>query len=96
MRPIARGIAQSVDRAYTDAQITTHLGFLEGALAGREFFVDTLSGADVMLSFPIEAAKARVGLAPYPNLSAWLARVEARPAYRRAAERGGDGPLPSG
>jgi glutathione S-transferase len=89
VRPIAKGIAASVDKAFTDAQITTHLGFLDGELASRDYFVDTLSGADVMLSFPIEAAKARVGLDKYPRLDAWLGRIRARAPFQRALEKGG-------
>jgi glutathione S-transferase len=43
------------------------------------------------MSFPLEAAAARGGLdaATYPKLSAFLERIHARPAYRRALEQGG-------
>lgn len=71
--------------------IDVHLDYLERELANREWFVgDDLTAADIMLSFPLEAARARAGLdASRPNLTAWLARVHARPAYQRALERGG-------
>jgi glutathione S-transferase len=53
--------------------------------AGAEF-----TAADIQLSFPLEASAARGGLgANYPQLSAFLDRIHARPAYRRALERGG-------
>jgi glutathione S-transferase len=43
------------------------------------------------MSFPLEAAGARGGLdGQYPNLVAFLDRIHARPAYRRALERGGE------
>ena len=43
------------------------------------------------MSFPLEAAASRGGLdAKYPNLTDFLARIHARPAYRRALERGGE------
>jgi glutathione S-transferase len=43
-----------------------------------------------MLSFPIEAAKARAGLDhSRPGLMAFLARIHARPAYQRALDKGG-------
>jgi hypothetical protein len=43
-----------------------------------------------MMSFPVEAAAVRANLASdYPRLHAFLDRVHARPAYRRALERGG-------
>ena len=71
--------------------IDNHLDYLERELAGRDWFVgDDLTAADIMLSFPLEAARARAGLgASRPNLTAWLARIHARPAYQRALERGG-------
>ena len=46
--------------------------------------------ADIQMSFPIEAAAARVGFAGrLPKLKAFVERVQARPAYKRALERGG-------
>ena len=49
------------------------------------------SAADIMMSFPLEAAAARGGLtaATHPKLSDFLSRIHARPAYQRALERGG-------
>ena len=43
------------------------------------------------MSFPLEAAAARAGLdaSRQPKLVAFLDRIHARPAYRRALERGG-------
>ena len=42
------------------------------------------------MSFPLEAAAARGGLdSKWPNLTAFLDRIHARPAYKRALERGG-------
>lgn len=68
-----------------------HLAWLESELATRDWFAgDDFSAADVMMSFPLEAARTRAGLdARYPNLLAWLDRIHARPAYRRALEVGG-------
>ena len=71
--------------------IDVHLDYLERELSGREWFVgDELTAADIMLSFPLEAARQRAGLdASRPKLIAWLDRIHARPAYARALERGG-------
>jgi glutathione S-transferase len=61
---------------------------MENALGGRAFFVgDELTGADVQLLFPLEAAGAR--LDPYPGLVKYRARMQARPAYQRGVEKGG-------
>lgn len=78
-------------QARIQPMIDVHLDYLERELDGPDWFVgDRLTAADVMLSFPLEAARSRAGLgATRPNLTAWLQRIHARPAYRRALERGG-------
>jgi len=92
VKPIARGIADKVDRTFTDPQLKLHLDYLDAELGEREWFVgDSLSAADIQLSFPLEAFAARGGLgSSYPRLGAFLQRIHARPAYRRALERGGE------
>jgi glutathione S-transferase len=73
-----------------DSEIANHLGYVEGALKGREFFIGTsLTGADIQMSFVAEMAKIFRKLEPYPNLSAWLTRLHARPAFQRSVEKGG-------
>lgn len=67
-----------------------HLDWLDTELAGRPWFAgDDFSAADVMMSFPIEAARARAGAETRLNLMDWLERCHARPAYARALARGG-------
>jgi len=73
-----------------DSEIANHLGYVDGALRGREFFVGgALTGADVQMSFVGEMAKVFNKLAPYPELAAWLSRMHARPAFQRSVEKGG-------
>ena len=71
-----------------DSEIANHLGFVDASLEGREWLVgNDLTGADIQMSFVGEAAR---GLrSAYPNIDAWVKRFQARPAYRRALERGG-------
>ncbi len=90
-KPIARGIAQKVKSSYVMPQIVQHLDYLEAELGKSAWFAgEQFTAADIQLSFVLEAAAARGGLgAQYPNLTAWLARIHARPAYQRALERGG-------
>ena len=92
IRPISSKIADQVDRAFTDPQIATHFGFIDGHLADHEWFGgSTISAADIQMSFPLEAARTRaVKAGEYPHIDAWLKRIHARPAYLRALEAGGD------
>jgi glutathione S-transferase len=72
-----------------ESEIANHLGYVEGALKGREFFVGkSLTGADIQMSFVAEMAKVFDKLGSYPGLGAWLARMHARPAFQRSVEKG--------
>lgn len=73
-----------------ESEIANHLGYMESAIAGRAFLVgDSLTGADIQISFTSEAAHARGALAPYPELTRHMHAMQARPAYKRGLEKGG-------
>jgi glutathione S-transferase len=71
--------------------LDTHLDWLESELGTRDWFAgDEFTAADIMMSFPLEASRARGGLDERrPNLTDWLERIHARPAYGEALSRGG-------
>ncbi|MBN8488133.1 MAG: glutathione S-transferase [Burkholderiales bacterium] len=91
VKPVARGIAAKVLGSFVEPNLRAQLDFMEAELAGRDWFAgDEFSAADIQMSFPVEAAAQRAGLdASRPRLMDWLHRIHARPAYRRALERGG-------
>ena len=76
---------------FVRSQLDLHLNYQESELEGREWFAGPkFTAADVMMSFPLEAAVARAGLdTQRPRLWGFLQRIHARPAYARAIERGG-------
>lgn len=78
-------------RAPLQGMFDQHLDWLESELSGRPWFAgDTFTAADIMMSFPLEAARHRAGLdASRPALVSWLDRIHARPAYAAALSRGG-------
>lgn len=88
---MARKIAGSVQESFIGPQLKLHLDFLESELASRPWFAGTeFTAADVQMSFPLEAARARAGLdAGRPRLMDFLGRIHARDAYQRALQRGG-------
>jgi glutathione S-transferase len=90
-KPIARGIAHKVKSSYILPQIAQHLAYLEAELARSPWFAGPeFSGADIQISFVLEAAASRGGLGDrYPRLMDFLNRIHARAAYQRALERGG-------
>ena len=92
VKPVAKGISAKVKSSFIEPQLKQHLDYLEGELGESDWFAgDAFSGADIQLSFVLEAAAARGGLdASRPRLMDFLQRIHARPAYRRALERGGE------
>ncbi len=73
-----------------ESEIANHLGYIEGALGSRPFFIGpSLTGADIQMSFVAEVARSFGKLAAYPNFAAWLTRMHARPAFQRSVEKGG-------
>jgi glutathione S-transferase len=74
-----------------ESEIANHDGYVEGWLEGRQFFVgDSLTGADIAMSFVAEVARAQRKLEAYPGFNAWLDRMHTRPAWKRALEKGGE------
>jgi len=77
-------------RPRIDSEIANHMTYMSAALDGHEFLVGkSLTGADIQVTFVLEAADASGLLKPYPHLVSYLARMQARPAYKRAIEKGG-------
>jgi glutathione S-transferase len=90
-KPIAKAISGQVKSSFILPQINTQLDFMEAELGKSRWFAgEEFSGADIQMSFPIEAAAARGGLdASRPRLMAYLERIHERPAYQRALAKGG-------
>ncbi len=79
---VAKRIQPMIDR---------HLDYVESELAQRPWFAgDAMTAADIMMSFPLEAARSRAGLdGSRPATTAWLDKVHARPGYQAALAKGG-------
>jgi glutathione S-transferase len=91
LRGLVKQITGKAMAGFVTPQMTLHMNYWESELAKRAWFAGgEFSAADVMMSFPVEAAAARAdALNGRPQLGAWLQRIHARPAYQRALERGG-------
>lgn len=90
IRPIAKLIADRAMSGFVGPQVKLHLNHMNAELGARPWFVGKkFTAADIQMSFPIEAAGSRGGLAAFPHLQAFLEKIHARPAYQRALEKGG-------
>jgi glutathione S-transferase len=91
IKPIARGITGKVRAGYLDANVDLNLRFMESSLEGQDWFCGPdFTAADIQMSFAAEAAAVRSDLGETcPRLADFLERIQARPAYVAALERGG-------
>lgn len=94
IKPITGMIAGRVDSMFLQPNFKTHFSFLESQISsspnGGEYLCGKeLSGADILLSFPLIAARGRAGLNPdkYPKLCAYIDRLQERDAHKRAVEK---------
>lgn len=91
VRPIARKLCGTVLAKLIEPNVVSALAFMEQHLSQHTWFAgEQLSIADFQMSFAVEAALTRgTDTAPYPHVRAWRDRMNARPAYQRALQRGG-------
>jgi glutathione S-transferase len=88
---IARRIAATVTHAFIAPNLKRHFDYIEAELNSHTWFAgEEFTAADIQMSFPLEIAVPRAGLsASRPKSIAFLERIRARDAYKRALERGG-------
>lgn len=90
MRPLVKGVASKAEAAFVDPRLKEHIGFWEASLAPTGWFAGSdFTAADIIMSFPLEAASNRAGAGDYPNISGFLTRIHERPAYKTALQKGG-------
>ena len=91
VKPIARKLCGTVIGKLIEPNVVGGLAYMEQELAKHTWFAgEAISLADFQMSFAVEAALSRgTDTTPYPHVRAWRERVNARPAYQRALQRGG-------
>lgn len=91
IKPVAKGIADKVRKGYLTQNVRRNLDFMDKTLSHSTWFCgDSFTAADIQMSFALEAAAVRTNLKDdYPHLAACLERMQARPAYQAALEKGG-------
>lgn len=90
-KPIARAIAKKTKAGFIDPNVDRNATYVEAELGRSEWFAGSeFTAADIQMSFPVEALVARGRNVDRPNMKRFLERIHARPAYKRALERGGE------
>ena len=91
IKQIVKVVTGKVRDFYLTPSLTSMLSYIEETLGRSKYFAgEQLTGADIMMSFPLEAAmeRANVGI-ELPNIAKWLEGIHSRPAYKAAIEKGG-------
>jgi len=83
----ARLEAQEAAARTAEDALRRHWRRLDGQLAGREFFFDALTVADIAMFMTVLFAQRLHGprLDEFPALAGWYERLSARPAFARVA-----------
>ncbi|RDW71237.1 hypothetical protein BP6252_07800 [Coleophoma cylindrospora] len=94
IKPITSAIAGKISSGYLEPNFSSHFSFLEAQIAsspenGQFLCGPKLTAADILMSFPLIAARGRAGLTQekYPKLWAYVERLEEEPGYKKAAEK---------
>jgi glutathione S-transferase len=82
-------------KGFITPDIAKTLKYLDAEVARNGYLMaEGFTGADIHMSYVIEMARMGKLNEPYASLEAWMSRLEQRPAYKRAIERGGPVRLP--
>ncbi len=69
-------------------QIGSHIAYFSSQLGSNDWLIgNSLTGADIMMSFIAEIATAQGLGAHFPNVAAYAKRLQARPAWQAAAAK---------
>lgn len=80
--------APRIPADFVPRQLELHLNFVEAELAKSDWFAgNELTAADANMLFPLQLAERMGRTASRPRIRAFLARVQARPAFVRAMQR---------
>ncbi|MDB5397029.1 MAG: glutathione S-transferase [Rhodospirillales bacterium] len=86
----AFGVKSDAFQAYAESQIALQLDYVSLLLTGYDYLVDNrFTAADLQITFILQTARGLGFLGARPVLGDYLDRLEARPAYKKAIEKGG-------
>ena len=94
VKPITNAIVNNISSMLLEPNFKAQFAFLESQISsspnGGQYLCGTeLTGADIMMSFPLGAAKGRAGFSKekHPKLWAYVERLESREAYKKAVQK---------
>lgn len=91
VRPIVNKVMQSLQNHFIQPRLNALMKQMETTLSSHPFLAgDRFTAADIAMGYTLQMAKLRGGLDEgYPNVLAYVERMEARPAWQAALEKDG-------
>ena len=86
IRPIAEKITDGVKGGFIRPRVKEHILYLEQYLSEHDYFAGAFSFADIQMAFPLIAIQNRLH-GKYPNIQAFVHRVQQRSAFQRAEQK---------
>ncbi|UTA47274.1 glutathione S-transferase [Simiduia sp. 21SJ11W-1] len=89
VKPIARNIATKVLNNFVEPNIRSQLAFIEQHLQAHTWFCGArITGADIQMSFPLEAQVSNgLDANEFPAIHRFVHQCQARPAYQAALQK---------
>ena len=91
VRPLTGAIGKQVFMQFMRPRLKESVSFIEQHLAKQQYFAGTFSFADIQMTFALLALSEIPLLPEMPHIRAFLARVQNRPAYKKAQQKSPDG-----
>ncbi|KAI1122086.1 glutathione S-transferase [Nemania abortiva] len=92
IRPLIAAVSAMLHVGYLDKELDAQLKYMDSILKDQEYFVSNgnPTRADFIMLFFIQTVHDSkvLDVTPYSNVKAWLDRCMARPAWKRAIEKG--------
>jgi len=83
-------VMPKVQEHVSDPEVLLHMNYRGEELSKSPWFTgNEFTAADIIISFPLEAAASRAGGHSRPMIAAFLDRIHARPACTNALKTGG-------
>jgi glutathione S-transferase len=90
VKGIVKNVAKQAQERLVDPNVRAHIDYWDTELSKSEWFAgQEFTAADIMMSFPLEAAAARADAKTRPMVKAFLDKIHGRPAYHAALKTGG-------
>jgi glutathione S-transferase len=90
IKPIVKAVVKKPMESYVTPNINSNLEYLENELSVTGWFAgNELTGADFMMSFPLEAIASKSDLSSsHPNIVSFVKKIHDMPNYQKALDKG--------